>query len=129
MLFTALKIFAVIMVVIAVVSFARIFVTSILPYLKDGAMQNEVQKSGVSVNATVIQATQTSAWGGNKPIYQLRFRFMTHDGHEVEASMNKALTFKEIERYFEGARVAIKYDLQDPKRIALDNALLVSEDR
>ncbi|MBU3894878.1 DUF3592 domain-containing protein [Serratia rhizosphaerae] len=121
-------IFKVLLGVVAVFSIGRFLYCDVIPQFKNGAMQSDVIKNGLAVNADIISSSQTSYWGGNKPIYKLTFRFKTMDNVEVESSLTKALSFEEIERFSPGNGTTIKYDPKNPKRIALFDKPLILGD-
>ncbi|WP_312951358.1 DUF3592 domain-containing protein [Superficieibacter sp.] len=114
--------------VIATLALGRLFFFEFIPMIKEGIVENRVREKGVAVNADIIAAHQTSAWGGNKPIYLLTFRFVTEDNVQVESSLSKALTFEEIEKFKPGNGTTIKYDPKDPKKIALYDKPLIFGD-
>lgn len=126
------NLFIISMVVIALVfgvfPMARFLYTNVYPYLKDGFSQDAVLKNGIAANADIIYTSQTSSWDGNKPVYKLTLRFKTREQEPVEATIMKALTFKEIERFKEGNGTTIKYDPKDPTKIAIyDKPLVLGE--
>ncbi|NUU67677.1 DUF3592 domain-containing protein [Enterobacteriaceae bacterium BIT-l23] len=124
--------FIITMVVIALIFGAfpmvRFLYTNVYPYLKDGFVQDSVLKNGITASAEIINTYQTSSWSGNKPIYKLTFRFETKDNDVVESTIMKALTFKEIDNLKEGAVTAIKYDPNNPNKIALYDKPLILGD-
>ncbi|UBM41322.1 DUF3592 domain-containing protein [Hafnia paralvei] len=118
-------IMAVIVVIFGIFPMARFLYTNVYPYMKDGFTQDAVLKSGVSTNAEIINTLQTSSWSGNKPIYKLTLRFKTKENQMVESTIIKALTFKEIESFKEGNYTEIKYDPQDPQKVAISDKPLI----
>ncbi|EDX6465827.1 DUF3592 domain-containing protein [Salmonella enterica subsp. diarizonae serovar 60:r:e,n,x,z15] len=120
-------IMAVIAVIFGVFPMARFLYTNVYPYMKDGFTQDAVLKSGVSTNAEIINTLQTSSWSGNKPVYKLTLRFKTKENQMVESTIMKALTFKEIENFKEGNYTEIKYDPQDPRKVAISDKPLILE--
>ncbi len=124
--------FYIIMILIALVfgvfPMARFLYTTFYPYMKDGFTQDTVLKKGIAANADIVSAVQTSSWSGNKPIYKLTLKFKVNEGEVIESTTMKALTFKEIENYKEGNQTTIKYDPNDPKKIAIyDKPLILGE--
>jgi len=114
--------------VFGVFPMARFLYTNLFPYLKDGFSQDAVLENGIAANAEIIFTSQTSSWDGNKPVYKLTLRFETQENEIVEATIMKALTFKEIEQFKEGNGTTIKYDPKDPKKIAIyDKPLILGE--
>ena len=121
-------IMALIVLVFGIFPMARFLYTNVYPYMKDGFTQDAVSKNGVSTNAEIINALQTSSWSGNKPVYKLTLRFETKDQQVIESTIMKALTFKEIENFKEGNFTEIKYDPQDPRKVAIsDKPLILGE--
>ena len=118
-------IMAVIVVIFGIFPMARFLYTNVYPYMKDGFTQDAVLKSGVSTNAEIINTLQTSSWSGNKPIYKLTLRFKTKENQMVESTIIKALTFKKIESFKEGNYTEIKYDPQDPQKVAISDKPLI----
>ncbi|HGM6861989.1 TPA: DUF3592 domain-containing protein [Serratia rubidaea] len=122
--------FIITMVIIALVfgvfPMARFLYTNFIPYLKDSFSQDAVLKNGMVTDAEIINTVQTSSWDGNKPVYKLTFRFKTKEDDLVESTIMKPLTFKEIETLKEGYITTIKYDPENPKKIALlDKSLIL----
>ncbi len=120
-------------IVVAMVAFMfflffRDFRDTLIPLIKDGAMQDSVLKKGIAVNADITVARQTSMWSGGKPVYRLTLKFKTREGQDVESSILKALTFEEVERYKAGNGTTIKYDPKKPQRIAIYDRPLILGD-
>lgn len=103
--------------------------SNVYPYMKDGYSQDRVLETGEPANAEIIHARQTDSWGGNKPIYQLTLRFQTKENKTIEATILKALSFQEIERFSPGNGTTIKYDQSNPRKIAIYDKPLVLGDR
>ena len=110
---------------VAFIAMGRLFYHDIIPTVKSGFVESKVLKSGIAVNADIINVHQTTAWGGNKPIYMLTFHYETHDDVEYESSIKKALSNEEIERFRAGNGTTIKYDPHNPKSIALYDRPLI----
>ncbi|QJT83746.1 DUF3592 domain-containing protein [Kosakonia sp. MUSA4] len=116
------------LIIIGVIAFGRVIITDIIPTVKSGFVESRVAKIGIAVNADIIAAQQTSSWGGNKPIYQITFHYKTVDGRDMESSLQKALSFEEIEKYKPGNGTTIKYDPKDPGKIAFYDKPLILGD-
>jgi len=125
MLSTILK---VALLIIAFFALGRFLYRDIIPSVKSGFVESKVVKTGIAVNADIISAQQTTAWGGNKPIYLLTFHYRTNEGVEYESGIKKALSNDEIEKFKPGNGTTIKYDPKNPKSIALYDRPLILGD-
>ena len=81
---------------VAFIAMGRVFYHDIIPTVKSGFVESKVLKSGIAVNADIINVHQTTAWGGNKPIYMLTFHYETHDGVEYESSIKKLCLMRRL---------------------------------
>lgn len=107
---------------------ARFLYTSLYPYLKSVFMQEAVLNAGISVNALITHASQTSSYDGHLPIYRLTLRFETLEQQTIESTIMKPLKFSEIERFTAGNYTIIKYDPINPDHIAITDKPLVLGD-
>ncbi|QNQ20606.1 DUF3592 domain-containing protein [Kosakonia sp. SMBL-WEM22] len=107
---------------------ARFLHTSLYPYLKSVFMQEDVLSTGISVNALITHASQTTSYDGNLPIYRLTLSFKTVEQQQTEATIMKPLSFSEIERFAAGNYTIIKYDPTNPHHIAITDKPLILGD-
>lgn len=101
---------------------------NLIVYIKDSFKQASVLKTGIGANADIIVARQTGMWDAENPVYLMMVNFKTREGLDVQASFYTSLNFEERERFKVGNGTTIKYDPNDPKRIALyDRPLILGE--
>lgn len=97
----------------------RLAWTVIMPGIRQFRMESAVRKTGIGVNADIIHRRKTDLIDGEMPVYQLTFAFKTREGVNVQASLERPLDMDGFMRYAPGNGVALKYDPQNPQRIAL----------
>lgn len=119
---------SILLVLIGSVAIGRVLFMDMIPTIRSGFVESRVAKTGIAVNADIVAAHQTSSWGGNKPIYHITVHFITQNGDKVESSIEKALTFEEIERYKPGNGITIKYEPHKPKNIAIRDKPIILGD-
>ncbi|SCC30684.1 hypothetical protein GA0061071_11275 [Kosakonia oryzendophytica] len=88
-------------------------------YIKQMFVEARVMKIGIGVNADIIHRSKTALIDAEMPVYRLTVKFRTHEGVEVQSSIDRALDMDGFTRYAPGNGVALKYDPKNPKRIAL----------
>lgn len=94
-------------------------ISMVIPGFRQFRMESAVRKIGIGVNAEIIHRSKTGMIDGENPVYRLTFKFVTRKGIEVQSSLERALDRDSFIRYTPGNVAALKYDPQDPKRIAL----------
>lgn len=100
----------------------------VIPGIRQGMMESEVKRTGVGINAQVKARERTGMFDAGLPVYKLTFTFKTKEGVEVESGLDKPLAAEEVMRYSPGEIITIKYDPNDPKRIALYDKPLILDD-
>ncbi|KAA9002641.1 DUF3592 domain-containing protein [Affinibrenneria salicis] len=111
--------FIAILLILPIFAACRTVLNLLIIPVKEGFTQARVLKNGVGANADIVSVQQTNEWGGNKPVCNITVRFMTLDGKEYEASVKKALDINEVERFKAGNGTTIKYDPENPNKIAI----------
>ena len=108
--------------------FYMAFRDNIIPYVKNIFIQSAVLKNGISTNADIIVARQTGMLDAEQPVYLLTLQFQARDGKTYQSTLYKSMTFEEIERFKAGNGTTIKYDPNNPEKIALyDRPLILGE--
>jgi len=99
--------------------FGGIFRYAVLPVLRTDALVRELRKSGIALQATILEVKGTSKYANELPILRVRLKF-THGHKEVIREIEQPIPFERLAFVRPAEHIGILADPENDQRLVLD---------
>ena len=94
------------------------------PFLLDGWREQQVLKHGADATATILQLEDTKDRANENPIVRLTVEVTPAAGEPYRASIVTPISVVDLKNYDVGGAIRVRYDPEDPSKVALVGPLL-----
>lgn len=99
--------------------FAGIFLFAVLPVLRADALLRELRKTGVALQATILEVNGTSKYLNELPILRVKLKY-THGQKEVIREIEQPIPFERLSFIRPAAHIGVLADPDNDRKLVLD---------
>lgn len=91
----------------------------LFPLIRDAMRQSSLRDGGVSASGVIISARETNTSFNERPVIRVKLRVDADGRAPYEAEVSQAFPLLDLANLRPGARVALKYDPDDPSILVI----------